>query len=413
MMERVSRVWLIFSAAPHRLFFWMGSLYAVIAVAVWTLQQASLYSDLLRPIAWTLPFPRAHAFMMIYGLAGFYFFGFLLTTFPRWLGGAPVPKKIYVSAWLCLSIGVHGFWIGLFLHAGLSVAGCVLMIIGFVIVTGWLVRMLVLSGSSERSQHAVICAGLMLGSCGMAAAAWSFASGESAGYSASRWIGIYGFLLLVVFSVIHRMIPFFTSMAVPGHQPRRSRHAVPLFAGALLLRGAMGVFDFAEYFWVADGALFALLLREMILWRFWLVRGPPLLTILYMAMGWFLLSFALSAGESLYVLLGEARHAPFRNAALHALTIGGFGSLVLGISTRVSLGHSGKGLITSRTIHGLFYGFQLVPLSRIIPGIVGHWRPEMASQGYWSGGLWVIVFGIWFLGVGNILLRPRSDGRPG
>ncbi len=412
-MERVSRAWLIFSAAPHRLFFWMGSLYAVIAVAVWTLQQASLYSGLLRPIAWTLPFPWAHAFMMVYGLAGFYFFGFLLTTFPHWLNGDAVPKRTYVSAWLCLSAGAHGFWIGLFWHAGLSVAGCALMIIGFVLATSRLVSILLLSGNPERAQQAVICAGLILGIVGMAAAAWSFASGEGAGYSASRWIGLYGFLLLVIFTVIYRMIPFFTSMAMPVHELRRSRHAVPLFTGALLLRGTMGYLDFAGYFWVADGALFALLLREMIVWRFWLVRGPPLLTILYMAMGWFLLSFALSAGESLFVLLSEAQHAPFRNAALHAFTVGGFGSLLLGISTRVSLGHSGRGLITNRTIHGLFYGFQLVPLSRIIPDIVDYWRPELASQGFWSGGLWVIVFGIWFLGVGSILLRPRSDGRPG
>ena len=54
-----------------------------------------------------------------------------------------------------------------------------------------------------------------------------------------------------------------------------------------------------------------------------------------------------------------------------------------------------------------------MPLSRIIPGIMGYWRPELASQGYWSGGLWVIVFGIWLLIVGHILLRPRYDGRPG
>ncbi len=87
----------------------MGGLYAVIAVAVWTLQQASFFSVLYRPIFWTLPYHQAHAFMMIYGLFGFYLFGFLLTTFPRWLDSAPIPKPVYISACLCLSAGANAF----------------------------------------------------------------------------------------------------------------------------------------------------------------------------------------------------------------------------------------------------------------------------------------------------------------
>ncbi|MCH7479015.1 MAG: NnrS family protein, partial [SAR324 cluster bacterium] len=79
----------------------------------------------------------------------------------------------------------------------------------------------------------------------------------------------------------------------------------------------------------------------------------------------------------------------------------------------VTLGHSGRGLFTDRTIPLLFYGFQIVPVSRIAPEILGYWRPELAVQSFWSGALWVLFFAIWFLGVGSILLRPRSDGRPG
>ena len=162
------------------------------------------------------------------------------------------------------------------------------------------------------------------------------------------------------------------------------------------------------------GPIFTLcILLEILVWRFWRIQGDPLLTILYMAMGWFLFSFALSTGESLFLLIADEARSPFRNAALHSLTVGGFGSLLLGIATRVTLGHSGGALITYRTIHTLFYGFQIVPVMRIVPDILGYWWPQWAVRGYWSGGLWAAVFGVWFLGVGSILLRPRSDGRPG
>ncbi|MBI3994104.1 MAG: NnrS family protein [Candidatus Lambdaproteobacteria bacterium] len=404
--------WRIFSAAPHRMFFWTGALFAVVAVALWTWQQTSLFTPLAAPVLWTVPYAQAHAVLMIYGLFGFYFCGFLLTTFPRWLNAVPVPPALYGAAWAGYTLGAALCFAGLFASRGLVVGGVLALLAGHALATWGCARVL-LRTPGWPLQQVLIVAGLALGLLGLAAAAWSFAGGSQTAYRAARWIGLYGYVLPVVFTVLYRMVPFFTSTVTPDYETRRSAAALPLFVLALAAHGVLGFLEFPGALWLPDALLLAVLLRELVLWRFWRVTGPPLLLILYVALAWFALAFALNVGESLALLLAGAPAPPFRNAALHALTVGGFGSLLLGISTRVTLGHSGRGLLTTRGIHALFWGYQAVPLLRIAPDIAGYWVPALAVQGFWAGWLWVLAFGVWLLGIGPILLRPRSDGRPG
>ncbi len=404
--------WQSFSAAPHRLFLWGGGLYAIVAVGLWTLQQASLYTAALPPVFWTVPFPQAHAFMMIYGVLAFFIFGFLLTTFPRWLDDAPLPRRVYLTAWLLLMAGAHGFWLGLFLGRALALAAVLAMGLGYAVVIRALAGIL-LRTQAERSQQVTILCGLLAGLAGIALMALSLASEAPWAYRAARWIGLYPFLLLVVLTVVHRMVPFFTGTVTPGLEPQRWRGAPPLFAAALLARGALGYGGLWAWTWLPDAVLLLTLLREGIGWRFWRAHFPPLLLILYLALGWFALAFALGTVESLAVLLGGASAPLFGNAALHALAVGGFGGLLLGIGTRVSLGHSGGGLATDRLLAGLFWGYQAVPLARVVPEVLGHWWPLLAVQGFWSGIGWVLAFALWFARVGPVLMRPRLDGRPG
>lgn len=410
-MSDRSASWHSFSAAPHRLFLWGGALYAVVSVALWTWQQASLYSGAMAPLLWRVPYPSAHAFMMIYGVLGFYIFGFLLTTFPRWLDDQPVPRGVYLPAWVLMTAGAHGFWVGLFVSAGLALAAVLAMVAAYALAVTALARIALRTGA-DRSQQVYMLGGLLLAMAGMAAMAVGIATGSPTAYRAMRWIGLNGFLLLVVLPVVYRMVPFFTSTVTPDYTLRRGRYALPLLALGIILRGVLGYAGLDGWRWLGDGLLLAVLLRELVRWQFWRARRPPLLVILYLAMAWFVASFALGTGESLYVL-ATGGAAPFHNAALHALAVGGFGSLLLGISTRVSLGHSGGGLATDRLLNGLFWGYQIVPLARVLPEVAGAWVPSAAVQGYWSGVGWVLVFAVWFLRIGPVLMRPRSDGRPG
>lgn len=413
MMEPSSKItWQSFSAAPHRLFFWSGAIYSVWVVALWTMQQISLYTAWLEPMVWSIPFSQAHAFMMVYAVFAFYLFAFLLTTFPRWLGGSPIPRKVYLGLWVLFNTGGHAFWIGLWAGKGMVLVGAGLVAMGYLGI------FFALGAVARRAQRPWPHEGVMLFAIAMAVVGivlfmLATARGIPLGYYAIRWLGVYGYLLLLVLTVMFRMVPFFTSAATEGMELRRSEYGVAWFAALVALRTITGLAGKHEWAWVFDGGLAVVLLREMILWRFWRANFQPLLTVLYYSLAWFLIAFLLSAGESLYMFITGWGALPFGNASLHAMTVGGFGTLILGISTRVSLGHSGRGLVATPVIHTLFWAFQLVPLARIVPEVLGFWWPQWTIHGFWSGMGWVLVFGLWFLFLAPVLMAPRSDGRPG
>lgn len=405
--------WSVFSASPHRMLFWSGVSYSVLAILLWSFLQTSLFQPWLAPILWKLPYIQAHGFMMIYGVFGFYFFGFLLTTFPRWLDQPSVSKPAYVAVWACLFLGAHLFWVGLFAGKYFSLVGSVLMFCAYVIAIREATNILLSAKNASRYQQVVILLGLTVGAFGIALYGWGIATQNFVMLASVSTFGIYLFLLPVILAVLHRMVPFFTSTVTEGYQIRRWPMALWLYLVLLLVFAYLENSHKPEWTWVASLPIALVLTTELVMWKFWLADRRPLLFILYLGLGWIWFSFVLSGSESLYMLLADLPARPFGRAALHALLVGGFGSMLIGISTRVTLGHSGRGLATDRLTAFLFYGFQIVPLARVLPEIAGFWVPPLAVQGYWAGWLWAIVFGIWFVAFGPALTRPRSDGRPG
>ena len=84
-------------------------------------------------------------------------------------------------------------------------------------------------------------------------------------------------------------------------------------------------------------------------------------------------------------------------AALHALVVGGFGTLLLGMATRVTLGHAGLPVLADSWTTGLFIAFQLVPLLRVSSDLLDGIWPVFHVGIYLSGMAWVLVFLLWAL----------------
>ena len=89
--------WEVFTAAPHRMMFFAGALQTVMVMLFWLaelLERAAGWPSL--PLV--LPSTWVHVFLMLYGLFPFFIFGFLITVYPRWMGGPIVPASRYVTA---------------------------------------------------------------------------------------------------------------------------------------------------------------------------------------------------------------------------------------------------------------------------------------------------------------------------
>jgi len=212
-------------------------------------------------------------------------------------------------------------------------------------------------------------------------------------------------VLLLIALVAGRVLPFFTEKAVNGSAPNRDvrleRWSFTLLSGLTL----------AQLAWPHAGIPLAILsagvalTQGLRLWG-WHDKGVwriPILWVLYTGYSWLVLGFVLKT------LAHLGLYAP--NLALHALTIGGFGVLTLGMMSRVALGHTGRLLQSAKATNLAFVLLNLGALTRVFGPF---FMPDnYIGAVHLAGGFWLLAFGIFTVVYGPMLIKPRADGRPG
>ena len=58
-------------------------------------------------------------------------FGFLMTTYPRWMNGKEIPAQCYVPAFVLLMLGAIGFYVGLFIGHNILLAAICSTLLGW------------------------------------------------------------------------------------------------------------------------------------------------------------------------------------------------------------------------------------------------------------------------------------------
>jgi uncharacterized protein involved in response to NO len=96
---------------------------------------------------------------------------------------------------------------------------------------------------------------------------------------------------------------------------------------------------------------------------------------------------------------------------MHALTIGAFGTMVLGVTTRAGLGHTGRPLIVSKAIVIAYLFVSVAAALRV-------WGTWLVPDNYWNVILiadlvWSAAFVLFLLVYVPIFVSPRADGKPG
>ena len=96
---------------------------------------------------------------------------------------------------------------------------------------------------------------------------------------------------------------------------------------------------------------------------------------------------------------------------LHALTVGAIALMILGVMTRVSLGHTGRPLVLPR---GVAFAYGLLAAAAVLRviGPLQSWL-DYATTLVASAALWAAAFAVFLWQYGPILCRPRPDGRSG
>ena len=129
--------------------------------------------------------------------------------------------------------------------------------------------------------------------------------------------------------------------------------------------------------------------------------------MLHIAFAWAALAFALFTLDSLAATFGHPWLLGL--APLHALGMGFFGAMLIGMASRVSLGHSGYKLEADTATWRLFGLVQAAAVTRMLADWLpaGVWLIDLAAV------LWLAAFAGWAWKYAPMTWRPRADGKPG
>jgi uncharacterized protein involved in response to NO len=365
---------------------------AAFALTVWLLMLAGVpvngdYLLRIDPIGW-------HAHEMVHGFAASIVAGFLLTAVRAWTGMQTTSHRVLAALallWLCARLLV---WSGPALPAAivdsafLPAVACVLL--------------RVLTKARNRRNYFLVPVLLVFGALN---AAFHVLVQRGRPDLALRCLyAAAGIVVLLVSVIGARVIPMFTSNAIPGFVTGRWKPvetiAAPLTIAALFADAAV-----AHPAIVAALAFAACAVHcaRLIGWRSYKVRGPAILLILHVAYAWMPVGFALLGASA----LGFVSHS----VALHAFTAGVIGGAIIAMITRTARGHTGRPLVAdTRDVAS----YALVTLGSALR-IVGPFdAPGLYQIWIWSAGLcWIAAFVIYALAYALPLMRPREDGKPG
>jgi len=221
------------------------------------------------------------------------------------------------------------------------------------------------------------------------------------------WAGIQLSLDVVLFLLCvmgGRVIPMFTNNGVPGAAAKRHPLVEKLALGTVLALLAADALQAPA--WMVIGIAIACALAHLarwLLWQPWRTLRTPLVWVLHLAYLWIPVHLAMRAAAAAGWLASSS--------AVHALTVGAVGGLVIGMMTRTARGHTARPLRADRRDVAC-YG--LVAAAAMVRVVLPLAAPSLALQAVLASGLlWSAGFALYLLAYWNVLLRPRLDGKRG
>ncbi len=409
--DRMSKITDMSAPAPAALwtlafrpFFLAASVWAAIGILLWvaTLLTARTVPSRFDPLTW-------HIHEMLFGFVPAAIAGFLFTAIATWTARPPLKGPILA---LLLCLWMLGRLTTLFsarLPWGISasvdpafeLAVCVLAAREIVLARNW-------RNIAMPLPVAVLGFANLLMYLSLAGLSVPPALGWRLGLSA---------VIVLVAAVGRRIIPLFTQnwLALRGTpQPLTRVRLLDRLAMAALHAGLLGwaLFPGSKIVGALLLAAAILMAQYFARWRGAATLAEPLLAILHVGYGWLILGAGMLGGS---VLFPAELPLP---AAIHVLTIGAIGTMVLAVMTRVSLGHTGRPLHAGRATVAIYLLISAAVVCRLAAAFATSAYLPYFSLIVASAVCWIASFIVFAAGYGPLLWAPRlqpaaSAGLPG
>lgn len=386
----------ILLAYPFRPFFLLCALYAAATVFTWA---AVLFIGWQLPLGWTAVGWHAHE--MLFGVVPAAIAGFLLTAMCNWTGAAPMHGAALLALVLLWLAGRLVMWTAAALPPHL-----VALVDGIFIPVVALYAYAVLL-RHRNSRNYVLVATLALLSVANVVMHIGFATGGTDLLARGQLLGMDAVAMLVVI-IAGRITPAFSRnwLKLQGRKPdvvvmspRSDRWA--LYSVAALALATQLPLPAPLIGMVALAAAAANGYR-LLQWSGWHTAREPLLWILHLAYAWLVLALVLRGLAGLLPGVG--------NTWVHAFGAGAVGSLLVGVMTRVALGHTGRPLTLPP--YGLVCYAAIIAAALLRILVAEGWVDYRLGLSL-SALAWVLGFGLYAVLYWPILSQPRPDGRPG
>jgi uncharacterized protein involved in response to NO len=361
-------------ASGHRPFFLMAGLYGATALPLWL---AAYFGYLPLTASW-------HGHEMIFGFAVAAIAGFLMAAVPKWTNSTGItgwPLVLLIALWLA---GRLSMWAGQAVFIDLL----------FLPVLATFVLADIARARNARNYQV---AGILF-VLAVFDALYHF-------YDPSLALRVSTLMIVALIALIGgRIIPAFTQNAL------RMKH------GAHITCHTPRVLD-----WLAVPSVIMVVVSELLLpqsaqagvaslvagiilflrifgWQTRRTLRMPLVWILHVGYAWVPLGLFLNGLAALGVPVDSS-------AALHALSAGAVGTMILAVASRAALGHSGRPLEPSAWT---VFAYGLVIAAAIVR-VCGPFDGSVLL----AGVLWFLGYGIFSAVYWPILTKPRIDGLPG
>lgn len=386
-MERTLKFTTVFGY-PFRPFFALFALQGLLIIPYWTLAwlgHLPLPSITANPLLW-------HGHEMLFGFTSAAIAGFLLTAVANWTKRPPIsgiPLLFLCVLWLLARLT----W---------CLPNPSVLPIAAAFDVGFDILLLVLFTyelfAADNHRNLKVAAVLFLYTAVNAGMYFALLNEIS---DPVKWLRAAMYLVIFLITIIGgRVIPLFTGNWLRQNLPACKqppmfnsidRAVVVITAvfmltalAALPMAGAMGI--------VAGLAQILRLMR----WQGWNTTPEPLLWSLHLGYAWLGIGLLLN-GVALFGAIPTS-------AGMHALTVGAISGLILAMSSRAALGHTGRALTSHPLLTSAFILINIAALTRVLAALI----PDMTALLLVSALAWVTAFGAYCVRYFPILFFPNE-----
>ena len=328
-----------------------------------------------------------HMHEMVFGYSSAVIAGFLLTAVPNWTGRLPVlgwPVVGLSAVWVAGRVAIFfSEWLPTFVAPIVDTA--------FLVVLAAVLAREIIAGKNWRNLK-------VLGVVVILALSNALFHIEALNGSAFGGYGIrlgVGTVVLLIILIGGRIIPSFTRNWLvrqgPGRLPtpinRFDVFSIGLAIVTLLMWAILPEFIGVQILAALAAVTHAARLAR---WAGWRTLSEPLVIILHVGYVFVPIGFLLLA-------IGDRTLIP------HAWMVGVIGVMTIAMMTRVSLGHSGRAISSTRAITAIYVSVILAALLRI----TSEFMPDLSYLLYASATAWIVGFAGFAIAYYPILAKPR------